>query len=466
MAMSILVETKVLPKITFEKENPILRAGLIAINEEGVQLDNTTGEIISGAKIGDGVSTWQELKYIPTTSEIIEKWLVIAKGTTNSKLVTLPDMNFAYANIGMNDNAMIEEIVKKLINNTNYFNINELQIKENSDVGLLNLTAMGVQEVEFQTPEASRFEKISKISYTKNNEEQTTREYVIYDEDSHQLIEQLTNNLEKTNENVDELSNSVFDENSGLVKKINEHLIPFTQVDAGSSGLVLKPTEDQAIGEYYLKADGTWSQIILQGDKIPLSLSETKTVTEAIAELQNRRGFNVQQEGFAGKVYVMGISGIEDDTFKYHTSVYIDGAQGVLMGAAWNDYAEARETKPIAAGRVVVENGDDTLSISTERLLLGGNIVSDTYGMLIGESDTAKTPIALCGRVLAYPLEDRSEFYAGAPVCTGPNGTVSLMSKDEVLHYPECIIGYVSAIPTYEEWNGKKVNGRIWIKVS
>ena len=85
--------------------------------------------------------------------------------------------------------------------------------------------------------------------------------------------------------------------------------------------------------------------------------------------------------------------------------------------------------------------------------------------MLIGETNTAKTPIALCGRVLAYPNEDRSEYYAGAPVCTGPNGTVSIMSKDEVLHYPECIIGYVSAVPTYEEWNGKKVNGRIWVKV-
>ena len=114
---------------------------------------------------------------------------------------------------------------------------------------------------------------------------------------------------------------------------------------------------------------------------------------------------------------------------------------------------------------MVVENGDDTLSVSTERLMLGGNIVSDTYGMLIGETDKAKTPIALCGRVLAYPFEDKEEYYPGAPVCTGPNGTVSLMSKDEVLHYPECIIGYVSAIPNYEEWNGKKVNGRIWIKV-
>ena len=103
--------------------------------------------------------------------------------------------------------------------------------------------------------------------------------------------------------------------------------------------------------------------------------------------------------------------------------------------------------------------------MSTERLMLGGNIVSDTYGMLIGETKKAKTPIALCGRVLAYPFEDISEYYAGAPVCSGPNGTVSLMSKDEVLHYPECIIGYVSAIPIYKEWNGIKVNGRIWIKI-
>ena len=136
------------------------------------------------------------------------------------------------------------------------------------------------------------------------------------------------------------------------------------------------------------------------------------------------------------------------------------------MGAAWNDYAECRITETFEPGRVVVENGDDTLSISTERLQLGGNIVSDTYGMLIGETDKARTPIAVCGRVLAYPYENREEYYPGAPVCTGPNGTVSIMSKDEVLHYPECIIGYVSAIPTYEIWNNKNVNGRVWIIVS
>jgi hypothetical protein len=41
------------------------------------------------------------------------------------------------------------------------------------------------------------------------------------------------------------------------------------------------------------------------------------------------------------------------------------------------------------------------------------------------------------------------------------------MTKDEVKEHPECVVGYVSAVPDYEEWGtGKvKVNGRIWIKV-
>ena len=461
--MNILVETKVLPKATFEKENPILHTGLIAINEEGVQLDTTTGEIISGAKIGDGTTPWEELDYIPATVEIIEKWLAMIKGTTHSRLVTLPDMNFAYSTIIADNNAMIEETVRKIINNGNYFKVVELPNQESPETGILNLTAMGALDIEFRTSENLRQYKISKLSYTKNDEEQLNREYIIYDDESHRLISQLSSILDDTKEDVDELYTSIFDAENGLVKQINDHLIPFT---IANSGLVPKPTESQAFGEYYLKADGSWSQIALQGDKIPLSTSNPQTITEVISDLQQRRGFQVQQEGFVERAYVVGISDAEDSTFKFHRAVYIDGEQGVLMGAAWNDYAECRITEAIEPGRVVVENGDDTLSISTERLQLGGNIVSDTYGMLIGETDKARTPIAVCGRVLAYPYENREEYYPGAPVCTGPNGTVSIMSKDEVLHYPECIIGYVSAIPTYEIWNNKNVNGRVWIKVS
>ena len=139
-----------------------------------------------------------------------------------------------------------------------------------------------------------------------------------------------------------------------------------------------------------------------------------------------------------------------------------------IYGAVWNDYAEFRESnKQIQPGRVIIENGDDTLSLSNERLQPGANIVSDTYGFAIGETSRAQTPIAVSGRVLAYPYEPRDIFSAGDAVCSGPNGTVSKMTREEIVMYPERIIGTVSAIPDYETWGtgNVPVNGRIWIKV-
>lgn len=139
-----------------------------------------------------------------------------------------------------------------------------------------------------------------------------------------------------------------------------------------------------------------------------------------------------------------------------------------LYGAVWNDYAEFRETKEkIEAGRVVVENGDDTLSLATERLMPGANIVSDTFGFAIGETDDAKTPLAVSGRALVYTYEDRDSYRAGDPVCSGPNGTISKMTREEVMMYPDRMIGTVSSIPNYETWGtgNVSVNKRIWIKV-
>jgi hypothetical protein len=106
----------------------------------------------------------------------------------------------------------------------------------------------------------------------------------------------------------------------------------------------------------------------------------------------------------------------------------------------------------IEPGRVVVENNDDTLSLSTERLMPGANIVSDTFGFSIGETENAKTPLAVSGRVLAYPNEPRGSYHAGDAVCSGPNGTVSKMTREEIITYPERIIGTVSAVPDYETW--------------
>lgn len=139
-----------------------------------------------------------------------------------------------------------------------------------------------------------------------------------------------------------------------------------------------------------------------------------------------------------------------------------------VYGAVWNDYAEYRICHDdFIPGQVVCENGDDTVSVSTERLQPGGSVVTDTYGFAIGETNEAQCPIAVSGRVLAYPYEDRNEFKPGEAVCAGPNGTVSRMTREEVWEYPERIIGTVSAVPSYTHWGETEipVNGRIWIKV-
>lgn len=141
---------------------------------------------------------------------------------------------------------------------------------------------------------------------------------------------------------------------------------------------------------------------------------------------------------------------------------------GQVYGAVWNDYAEYRKTKEyIQPGYCVIETGKGDLIKSSKRLQPGANIVSDTFGFAIGETEQTKTPLAVSGRVLAYPYEDRDSYQAGDPVCSGPNGTISKMTREEVREYPDRIIGTVSEIPDYEVWGtgNVKVNNRIWIKV-
>ena len=169
----------------------------------------------------------------------------------------------------------------------------------------------------------------------------------------------------------------------------------------------------------------------------------------------------------SSKIYVLGATTTGNTRIYRESSVYM--SSNVLYGAAWNDYAEYRQSDITQPGRCIIENGDDTLSLSIERLQRGAEIVSDTFGFAIGETDDCKTPIAASGRVLAYPFEDREKFksHIGYPVCSGPNGTVSIMTDEEEQLYPSRIIGYVSAVPDYETWGtgNVKVNGRIWIRI-
>ena len=138
-----------------------------------------------------------------------------------------------------------------------------------------------------------------------------------------------------------------------------------------------------------------------------------------------------------------------------------------LYGAVWNDYAEYRSGEITEPGRVVHECPDGIMRMSTKRLESACEIISDTFGFAIGETDECKTPIAATGRVLAYVDSDRYDFNLGDAVCSGVNGTVSKMTREEIMMYPERIIGTVSEIPEYETWGtgNVKVNGRIWIRI-
>ena len=138
----------------------------------------------------------------------------------------------------------------------------------------------------------------------------------------------------------------------------------------------------------------------------------------------------------------------------------------VFMGAAWNDYAEFRDQViAVEPGYCVASTDDGKVYKTIERCQACDGIVSDTYGFAIGRSETYQTPLAVSGRVLAYCEGDRYDYHAGDTVCAGLEGKVCKMTREEIKEYPDRIIGIVSEIPEYEEWTGKKVNNRIWIKV-
>lgn len=138
-----------------------------------------------------------------------------------------------------------------------------------------------------------------------------------------------------------------------------------------------------------------------------------------------------------------------------------------VYAAVFNDYAECRKTINLKPGRVVIDNDDGSLSCANARLLPGAQVISDTYGNLIGEMPDTQTPIAVSGRVLVYTYQSRENYHAGMAVCSAPNGTVDIMTRKEIREYPDCIIGIVSEIPHYKKWGTDQVdvNGRIWIKI-
>lgn len=142
-------------------------------------------------------------------------------------------------------------------------------------------------------------------------------------------------------------------------------------------------------------------------------------------------------------------------------------SNGTIYGAVWNDYAEYRsQNEELKPGYITYCDDDGKLKLTTERLQKFEGVVSDTFGFAIGETDDCKTPLAVSGRVLVY-CDPEDKFHSGDCVCAGPDGLAYRMTREEIVEFPDRIVGVVSEIPTYETWGtgNIEVNGRIWVKV-
>ena len=213
----------------------------------------------------------------------------------------------------------------------------------------------------------------------------------------------------------------------------------------------------------YLREDGTW--------QTPPNTTYSAATTSAAGLV------STGAQSFAGSKTFADTTEASNTT---SGAVKISGGLGVakniygakVYNAVWNDYAECREAEETEAGRCITECKDGIMRRTHKRLQPGCKIVSDTFGHCMGETEKAKTPIGVAGRVLAYPYKGK-KFKIGDAVCSAPDGTVDVMSRLEVILFPDRIVGTVSEIPTYEEWiagtkenpQPVKVNGRVWVYV-
>lgn len=237
------------------------------------------------------------------------------------------------------------------------------------------------------------------------------------------------------------------------------------------ANLQLCEIDSIAAGEYggdVSTTDTTFSipQITVNKQGLITKVSEIPIAPKvAVTPMASATGTTAALVGYMGNTNNPTFIGA---TTNSDTGIYMDWSVSppVLMGAAWNDYAEYRAQKEhIEPGYCVKSNDDGRVEITTERLSICDGIVSDTFGFSIGKNEEYQTPLSVSGRVLAYCEGDRNNYHAGDVVCASENGKVTIMTREEIREYPDRIVGTVSEIPKYEKWNEQLINGRIWIKV-
>lgn len=492
----------------WQNSNPVI------LNGELILVDTNSGEL--RAKIGDGVKTYTQLPFsdealraLITEVDNNNSAVVITKNGETRLLDTFnvikltseeykellendlidPDALYLTEGDG-NEEEYSKVVLKDLINNSEdevleTLNIIRLSQEEYDDLALNNLLDpqaiyltegynSGVRIFVTDNGVSNEVDKFEVIKLTQH-EYDTLVDSGLYNSDTLYVItDQLSTTAFVVN-TVNELRQYVDTTTENFTTEINQDINDFnTQVNNTINNFTTEV--DQDINNFNSQVNTKISNFTTEiNQDISNFTTEINTIIDDLRE-EIQGGAYLPLTGGT----VTGVTTFSNTTASSSTTtgaVKISGGLGVagdiyankVYGAVWNDYAECREaTEFCEAGRAVKENGDDTISLTDGRLVYGASLVSDTFGFLIGETEKAKTPIAVSGRVLAYTYENREVFRynIGHFVCSGPHGTVSLMDKEEVWNHPEAIIGQVSAVPDYEYWeNDVKVDGRVWIKV-
>ena len=250
---------------------------------------------------------------------------------------------------------------------------------------------------------------------------------------------------------------------------------------------------DEAVAARHILTAGTG--IDLTGDAI--SIDDTAVTAGTYgpsADVTGTEGTTIKVPEFTvnGQGQITGVNErtytSKDTTYTAGNGLSITGGEIAMTGnysgnftatkvynAVWNDIAECREAPTMDGGVCVRDVGNGKMELSSKRLQAGCRLTSDTYGYCMGETENAKTPIAIAGRVLAIPSgrHDLSKWKPGKAVCACNCGTVDIMNRLECILFPDRIIGYVSEIPDYQVWKGGSkedptdvfVDDRVWVYV-
>ena len=270
-----------------------------------------------------------------------------------------------------------------------------------------------------------------------------------YDEKESSFTEFETSNVKKieeaTNEGPGTFRVVTFNQNESYII----HIVPDIQLESTEVGIIKITKGDEA--SFRMPIMG-----LINDPEHPEFLAFLPLTGGTITGLTSFTNTTAATSITTGAVTIAGGLGVAGD-------IYCN----LINGSTANDYAEYRsQNEEIQPGYITYCDDDGKLKLTTEFMQKFEGVVSDTFGFSIGKDENNQTPIAVSGRVLVY-CNPEEHFHSGDCVCAGPNGLAYRMTREEIIEFPDRIVGIVSEIPTYEYWGPKniKTDGRIWIRV-